>query len=172
MPRQLLRDGRVVADDWTYLDDAGTVASAEGGVILSLARWVAERSAWLEAPGRLGVVLSAAHKVEQLAPDLTRFDLIVAEFPGPSDGRGYTQGRLLRERYRYAGELRAAGYVRRDQIFFLARCGFNSFELPESELAAATGAFHTFSAAYQPANDAGLPSPLWGSRTARNPAPL
>ena len=36
MPRQLLRDGRVVADDWTYLDDAGTVASAEGGVIF---RW-------------------------------------------------------------------------------------------------------------------------------------
>ena len=106
------------------------------------------------------MVLSAAHKVEQLAPDLPRFDLIVAEFPGPSDGRGYTQGRLLRERYRYAGELRAAGYVRRDQLFFLARCGFNSFELPESELAGAIGAFHTFSAAYQPANDAGLPLPL------------
>lgn len=159
MQRQLLRDGKVVADDWTYQIDE-EVAPAAGGLIITLAQWVAERSAWLAAPGRLGVVLSPAHRVEQLAPDLSRFELIVAEFPGPSEGRGYTQGRLLRERYRFPGEMRAAGYVRLDQIFFLARCGFNSFELPESELEAAATAFSTFSAAYQPANDAGLPSPL------------
>ena len=79
-----------------------------------------------------------------------------AQFPGPSDGRGYTQGRLLRERWKFAGELRATGYVRRDQLFFLARCGFNSFELPESEIETARAALATFSAAYQPANDAGL----------------
>jgi len=52
--------------------------------------------------------------------------------------------------------LRATGYVRRDQLFFLARCGFNSFELPENELGTAMDAFSTFSAEYQPSNDAGL----------------
>jgi len=41
-------------------------------------------------------------------------------------------------------------------VFLLARCGFNSFELPPSELGGAAAALHTFSAAYQPANDAGL----------------
>jgi uncharacterized protein (DUF934 family) len=46
--------------------------------------------------------------------------------------------------------------VRQDQLFFLARCGFNSFELPDSELAAAGAAFSTFSAQYQPSNDEGL----------------
>jgi hypothetical protein len=102
------------------------------------------------------VVLQPAHKVELLVPDLARFELVAAEFPGPSDGRGYTQARLLRERYGFKHELRAAGYVRQDQLFFLARCGFNSFELPENELSAATAAFSTFSAEYQPSNDAGL----------------
>jgi uncharacterized protein (DUF934 family) len=103
------------------------------------------------------VLLSPADPVENLAPDLARFDLVAADFPGPSEGRGYTQGRLLRERYAFRGELRAVGYVRRDQLFFLARCGFNSFELPDRELAAAGAALSTFSAEYQPSNDLGLP---------------
>jgi uncharacterized protein (DUF934 family) len=158
MPRRLLRDGQVVADDWHYLGDAPATAAdtANLGTILALDRWLAERAAWIDHPGRLGVVLQPAHKVEQLAPDISRFALIAAEFPGPSDGRGYTQGRLLRERYHFRGELRAAGYVRHDQLFFLARCGFTSFELPEDQLATAGGAFSTFTAEYQPSNDEGL----------------
>src|SRR5450631_4214194 len=162
MPRQLLRDGRVVADDWRYLADAGydVPACAEGGLILTFERWLADKARRLAASGRLGVVLSPAHKLEQLAPDLSRFDLIAAEFSGPSEGRGYTQGRLLRERYQFKGELRAAGYVRYDQLFFLARCGFNSFELPEEELARAGAAFRTFSARYQSTNDVGLANRL------------
>ena len=60
--------------------------------------------------------------------------LIAAEFSGPAEGRGYTQARQLRERFEFAGELRAIGYVRRDQLFFMARCGFNSFELPDADI--------------------------------------
>jgi uncharacterized protein (DUF934 family) len=187
MPRQLLRDGQVVTDDWQYLTEieaaaasttttvtalaavaAATVnatiaplaplASIDGSValIIPFDRWLAERDMWAAHAGRLGVVLLPVHKVEALAPDLARFSLVAAEFPGPSDGRGYTQGRLLRERHQFKGELRAAGYVRRDQLFFLARCGFNSFQLAENELAGATTAFATFSAEYQPSNDEGL----------------
>jgi uncharacterized protein (DUF934 family) len=170
MPRRLLRDGRVVADDWTYLAELASDAAAPlvsgppalggapsgTGLILTFDQWLADRPGWLAGTERLGVVLSPAHKVEQLAPDLARFQLIGADFPGPSEGRGYTQGRLLRERYQWQGELRATGHVRRDQLFFLARCGFNSFELPDSEIDSASGAFSTFSAEYQPSNDAGL----------------
>ncbi len=155
MPRRLLRKGEVVEDDWRY-SETGTGPDAGGDLIIPLARWIEERDAWSARPGRLGIVLLPADKVERLAPDVPRFALIAADFPGPSDGRGYTQARLLRERYGFTGELRAAGYVRRDQLFFLARCGFDSFELPEHELAAADAAFRTFSAEYQPSNDAGL----------------
>jgi uncharacterized protein (DUF934 family) len=154
MPRRLLRDGEVVADDWLYAGEAGN--SGDTGLILNLDEWLSDRDRWSSSGRRLGVILAPVHKVEQLAPDLARFALVGAQFPGPSDGRGYTQGRLLRERWKFAGELRATGYVRRDQLFFLARCGFNSFELPENEIESARDALATFSAAYQPANDAGL----------------
>ena len=158
MPRRLLRDGRVVVDDWSYVGEAADHAPA--ALILPFAQWQSERDAWLARGGRLGVVLQPAHRVEALAPDIARFALIAAEFPGPADGRGYSQGRLLRERCNFTGELRATGYVRRDQLFFLARCGFNSFELAEADIEDAHLAFATFSAAYQPANDFGLPFKL------------
>jgi uncharacterized protein (DUF934 family) len=156
MPRQLLRDGRIVADDWQYWVAEGEEIDGSSSLIIPFERWQSERNRWLAHRGRLGIVMLPVHKVEALAPDLSRFELIAAEFPGPSDGRGYTQGRLLRERWQFTGELRAAGYVRHDQLFFLARCGFNSFELPEKELQTATAAFSTFTAEYQPSNDAGL----------------
>jgi len=154
MPRWLLRDGQVVVDDWRTLSEAG--ADESSALILSVDQWLSDRDRWIQHGGRLGVILAPTHTVELLVRDLARLALIGAEFPSPSEGRGYTQGRLLRERWKFAGELRATGAIRRDQLFFLARCGFNSFELPDSELASASTALSSFSVAYQPSNDAGL----------------
>jgi uncharacterized protein (DUF934 family) len=157
MPRRLLRDGQIVEDDWSYATETSDHTAA---VIVTFEQWQNERARWQAHAGRLGVVLSPAHKVEALAPDIAGFALIGAAFSGPSEGRGYTQARLLRERWNFTGELRATGYVRRDQVFFLARCGFNSFELPETDIDHAYSALATFSKAYQPSNDAGLPLKL------------
>jgi len=174
MPRPLLRDRRLVQDDWRYAEELGEAMQAQtsaahagavravSAVIIGFDQWRAERDAWtvrMQAV-RWGVVLLPEHKVEDLAADLTRFSLVACRFPGPSEGRGYTQGRLLRERYDFQGELRATGYVGIDQLFFLARCGFNSFELAEGDIAGAAAAFSTFTAAYQPANDRGLAAKL------------
>ena len=160
MPRRLLRDGRIVEDDWSYAAEVLGGAAASSGaaaVILPFAQWQSERGAWIARAGiRLGVVLLPAHKVELLAPDFERLSLIGADFSGPSDGRGYSQARILREQWKFRGELRATGFVRRDQVFFMARSGFNSFELPENEIETAAAALSTFSFAYQPSNDAGL----------------
>ncbi|HEY0748312.1 MAG TPA: DUF934 domain-containing protein [Steroidobacteraceae bacterium] len=168
MPRRLLRDGQIVIDEWLYVAEA--VALTTVPLIVPFSQFQTEPKSWLARAGRLGagrggaehlgVLLSPADKVEQLAPYLGHLALVAAEFPGPGEGRGYTQGRLLRERWNFKGELRATGYVRRDQVFFMARCGFSSFELPESELEAAHTAFSTFSAAYQASNDQGLPLKL------------
>ena len=88
MPRRLLRDGRVVADDWSYLTEAEGDPSAS--LILTLVQWQSDRDAWLARGGRLGVVLSPAHKVDVLVPDLPRLALIGAEFPGPGEiGRAH-----------------------------------------------------------------------------------
>ena len=72
----------------------------------------------------------------------------------------YDPHRLLRERYKFIGELRAIGYVRTDQLIFMARSGFDSFELSEADLPGAAKALATFSAAYQSSNDFGLSARL------------
>lgn len=166
MPRCLLRNGQIVIDEWLHVAAAEAAAveaaavNAAAPLIVPFSRWQGEPDTWIARGSRLGVLLSPADNVEQLAPHLVRFELVAVEFPGPGEGRGYTQGRLLRERWNFTGELRASGYIRRDQLFFMARCGFNSFELPESELPAAATVFSTFTAAYQTSNDAGLPLKL------------
>jgi len=158
MPRRLLRDRQIVEDEWLYTAEAAGNAFAP--LIVTLDEWRNDRDAWIAHGGRLGLKLEPGHKIEAFAPDLGVFALIAAGFTGPGEGRGYTQGRLLRERFNFTGELRATGYVRRDQLFFLARCGFNSFELSDADIEDALSAFSTFSAAYQPSNDFGLPLKL------------
>ena len=109
MPRRLLRDGRIVEDEWSYRAEAqGSEAqgSAESALILTFAEWQSDRAAWLARGGRLGVVLQPADKVESLAPDISRLELIGAQFSGPGEGRGYSQARILREQWKFSGELR------------------------------------------------------------------
>ncbi len=158
MPRRLLRNAEIVVDEWRYVAEAA--ADSAVPLIVTLVQWQLEPDTWLARGTPLGIVLSPAHRVEQLAADLQHFSLVAAEFSGPAEGRGYTQARQLREQWKFTGELRATGYVRRDQVFFMARCGFNSFELPDLDIEDARTAFATFTAAYQPANDLGLAQKL------------
>jgi len=166
MPRRLLRDGLIVEDDWRYWNEAAAEGvhetpptGAGPGLIIAYADWFEDRARWRNT-ARLGLLLEPAQAVLPLQEDLSSLSLIAADFGSPSEGRGYSQGRLLRERLHFSGELRARGGIRRDQVFFLARCGFNAFELPESELAAARAALETFTMAYQTSNDRGLPHSL------------
>ena len=76
------------------------------------------------------------------------------QFPKFTDGRAYSQARLLRDRYRYKGELRASGDVLRDQLLFMRRCGFNSFVVGERAIKEDWGkAFGEFDVFYQAAAD-------------------
>jgi uncharacterized protein (DUF934 family) len=106
------------------------------------------------APGA-AILIGPTDEVESLAAHLALLSLIVVEFPKIGEGRGFSQARMLRQRYRYAGELRARGAIKRDQLFFLARCGFDSFDLdPAENLEAALAALNDFSVAYQGGSDA------------------
>ena len=70
------------------------------------------------------------------------------------DGRAFSYARILRERYGFKGELRATGKVIQDQLFFMHRCGFDSFELSDGEdIEKSIAALSSFSVAYQPAAD-------------------
>ena len=53
--------------------------------------------------------------------------------------------------------IRAVGEVLRDQLFYMARCGFDAFQLARGDAHAALQALQTFSVRYQPAADEPLP---------------
>ena len=75
---------------------------------------------------------------------------VEVHFPKFGDGRGFSIGRLLRERHGYTGELRAVGHLTRDHLLYLERCGFDAFELrPGEEPEEALGGFEVFSTSYQ-----------------------
>ena len=147
--RRILRRREIVVDDWIHL---GEDAADGAALIVPLAELRKDPGRWWQWSGRLGVRLTPVDRVEELADELPRLDLVAVEFPTSVDGRGYSQGRLLRERLGFRGELRAVGAgVRQDQVFLLARCGFDAIELAEGEDAdGACRALQRYDVAYQP----------------------
>ena len=123
--------------------------------IVPLAQW----------KGEPGVALGTADDPAAIAADLDRISTIVIEFPQFTDGRGYSMARLLRERYGFKGEIRAAGDVLRDNLFYLSRCGFDSFVLgDQSKLDEALSGLSDFSDGYQASVE--RPQPLFRRRAA------
>lgn len=98
------------------------------GQLLTLEQWHAVRDTW-PAGLRTGVQLANTVDVETLAHDLGRLALVVLQFPKWTDGRAYTQARLLRRRLGYAGEIRAVGEVLVDMMPLLHRCGVDAVVL-------------------------------------------
>jgi uncharacterized protein (DUF934 family) len=147
--RHILRRREIVTDDWCY---AGETAVPDAPLIVPLAELRADAARWRQRPGRLGVLLAPEDPVEELADELPRLALVAVQFPNVGDGRGYSQGRLLRERLGFTGELRAVGAgVRQDRVYLLARCGFDTLELAAGEDPdAALRAWSRYSVGYQP----------------------
>ena len=130
-------------------------------MLVSLARWQSETEALRARGAPVGVAVPGETDAE--AVDLEGAVLIAVEFPKFTDGRGYSFARVLRSRVGYVGELRAVGQVLRDQLFYMARCGFDSFELVDGkDVDDALAAFRDFSVTYQPASDDD--APIWRRR--------
>lgn len=151
--RQLIKQREIVVDTWkTAEEDA-----AASAVIVPLAQFQAERDQWLASGKNLGVRLGAADPVESIVADLPKLSLVAFEFGGLAEGRGYSNAQLLRSRHNFKGEVRAVGKIQRDQVFYMARCGFDAFEFPEgTDLNVALTAFKDFDVAYQTSADQGV----------------
>jgi uncharacterized protein (DUF934 family) len=130
----LIRENGVVSDPWVFVGDDAELP-VDGAIIVTLARWLAERDVLRARKTPLGVRLKSDQRPELIAEDVERFDVIALEFPKFTDGRAYSSARLLRERHGYAGELRAVGQVLRDQLQFMHRCGFDAFEIAADDAA-------------------------------------
>lgn len=159
---RIIKDRHIVEDDWQHVEDGAPLP--EGKVIVTLSRWKAEKDQLIgRRNSGLGIQLASSEHAEEIAADLDNFEVVALDFPSFRDGRAFTTARLLRDRYGYKGELRATGDVLRDQIFFMHRVGFDSFEVrADRSIEDALKAFDDFKNSYQPSTDEH--QPLWRRR--------
>ncbi|MAQ50251.1 MAG: oxidoreductase [Pseudomonas sp.] len=158
--QRLIKNGEVINDSWHLLDKDATLDGLPNSdsIIVPLALWLEHSHALKARDGGLGVWLDSDEEVESIADDLSQFQVVALNFPVFSDGRNYSNARLLRDRYQYQGEVRAIGDVLRDQLFFMQRCGFDAFALCADRNAdEALESLKDFSNAYQAATDQPLP---------------
>ena len=127
--------------------------------LLSLEQWHAVRQHWPDGL-RIGVALPNTIDVQTLEADLPRLALLSLDFPKWTDGRAYSQARLLRARLRFSGEIRATGDVVVDMLPLLQRTGFDAASLRAGQSAAAAQqALRFFTGHYQ--GDVTRPQPLF-----------
>src|SRR6266853_6364670 len=124
----LVRNGKISGDAFVHVADDAPVPG-DGAILISAARFLDDAEALSRRVGRTGVIWPNNRDVDDLVPYLDRLAVVALVFPTFRDGRGYSQARLLRERHGFKGELRATGQILRDQFLFLARSGFDSFEV-------------------------------------------
>lgn len=155
----IIRGRAIVEDDFAHVTDLGDGGAPPDGKhpIVPFDRFVAARDELFARHARVGVRVPSATLPGDI-PDLDRLALVAIEFPRFTDGRGYSIARLLRQRHGFRGELRAVGWITRDQLLYLERCGFTAYELaPGKPLDSALEAFGELSVRYQAAADEPLP---------------
>ena len=175
----IIRRGQVASENWPRLDEQALRALAqrsgasrpehEGlpvtGILVPLALWRTQRSLCAMPGVEIGILLREDDDPREVASEFDRVGVIAIEFPKFSNGRGYSMARLLRARYGFRGELRAVGDVLRDQLFYMARVGFDAFELrADQNVSEALRAFSDFTQCYQASTD--QPAPLFRRRAA------
>lgn len=168
-------DARVVDDKWITLCESETgllplTLERNQPVILPLPLWhkLKEQGGAFD-PAITGVWIASDDEYEDIAGELLGLPLIAVDFPSFRDGRGYSVAYLLRTRYGYRGELRAIGDVLRDQLFYMRRCGFDSFEVrADKDIQDALKGLAAYTIRYQGSVDD--PVPLFRKRAEAAPA--
>ncbi len=163
MPK-LIKNGEVVTNEWALLDaDADVTNLAEGYWVLPLQQFLTHASQGEVNYAHVGVSLVSDDDITALEEHIHALQLIVLTFNAFADGRSFSQARLLRDQFDYAGELRAVGDFLQDQLFYLSRCGVDAFLInDEINLDSALNSLRDFSETYQAACDE--PQPLFRRR--------
>jgi len=145
---KIIKDKQIIEDSWTHIADSEAIT--DGDITVSLSRWTKEKAGLSNHQGNIGIRISPADTVEDIAADLKKVKLIAVEFPAFTDGRGFSHARILRSRYGFEGEIRAIGNYMPDQVFYLTRVGVNAFQLENPEqLELALSTMNDFTVKYQ-----------------------
>ena len=149
---QLIKDSAIIENTWTYVADDAPLQN--GDITISVCRWHTEKQQLKNRQGNLGIRIDTFDAIEDIAGDLNEFKLIELNFPAFTDGRVFSQARLLRNQYQYNDEIRAVGNFMSDQVFYLSRVGVNAFKLNDSaDLPIAIQSLKDFSVKYQASTD-------------------
>jgi len=167
--QKLIKNGELAQDIWTVLQEATgpEVLKAVPGknFIVPLKFWQQYQDELDDYYGQIAIWLNSDEDINQIQENVDQFPLIALNFPVFSDGRSYTNARELRQNLNYSGEIRAIGDVLRDQLFYMARCGFDAFALRhDQDPDVCIAAFKDFATGYQASIDE--PQPLFRRRVA------
>ncbi len=163
MPR-LLKNNEFYEDSVIVVTAETDLSSVQGALLVPVKLWLVDSEQYKNLSQMVGLLFEADDVPESVANDLNNFELIVVNFPGFMDGRGYSTARELRDYYKFEGEIRASGDVLIDQLFAMKRCGFDSFLLRDDQKQEdALKALDTFTLRYQGSSDD--LQPLYRKRT-------
>ena len=138
---------------------SNTLIPAAGKIIVPLTVFIARKNELASRinANEVGVWIDTHEVLEHLIEnqaDINALPIIAVHVERFADGRIFSLGTLLRTRYGYKNELRAFGDVLRDQLFFLKRSGFSSFEIRADRSAEdALASLKDFTTPYQGAVD-------------------
>lgn len=161
MPK-LIKNNAVIDDAWQVLREIPEDGLPGGKIIVPLNYWLEHRDN-LRARGasneneKVGVWLASDQPPTPLADDLALLPVIAIDFPLFTDGRGFSYGRMLREHFKYKGEVRAIGQFIRDQLYYLSRCGFDAYAIETTDPEKALASLNDFSSSYSASIDQPLP---------------
>lgn len=143
----------LIEDRWKRVGDEAPLPET-GDVLVSLGRFLEEKQALLARAGDVAVWLRSDETPTSLVGFLDRLAMIALDFPIFRDGRSYSSARILRERMGYKGELRAIGDVLCEQLTFMLRSGFTTFEMQSARaLEEFASVVHEVHVVYQPTGD-------------------
>lgn len=149
--QKLIKNAEIIDNTWQVLDKDFEDATPEDKSFVPL-KYLLKNTELLERAESIGVWLDSDEEPAPLEPLLGKIKHIAINFPKFADGRGYSYARILRDKYKYEGELRAIGDVLHDQLFYMKRCGFDVFAVREDkDISAAIKGLDDFSNAYQAA---------------------
>jgi uncharacterized protein (DUF934 family) len=154
--QKIIKNGQIIENDYLWIQ-AETDAIGPN-CILPLDLWPTHTNAkgiWLDSHQGLDLIANI---------DIHRLDVIGLHFPAFTDGRAFSYARLLRERFKFKGEIRALGNFIPDQLGYMLRVGFNAFQFNDSvDLEKALLLHKPFSITYQ--GDVNDPRPIFLRRT-------
>lgn len=159
MPK-LSKHGELLADSWQVLpkDATPTLGELDRGEWLVHVKWYRENQQALAGMGNVSIWLDSDDNAGDVADLATSLPVIGVNFPVFTDGRGFSIGRTIRERYQFRGELRAIGNFMQDQLFYLKRCGFDAFVVAEdAAVESMAKSLSDFSDFYQASVDQPIP---------------